>query len=110
MLFYFPDKIDQKIYSINNYNRLGSSSYDGTDLKINRIDFRTSGLGICITVSNDFIFLTDYKIMLQVTKNSNYSEPNVWNINHTMVDIKVYTGTCIVLYCQLCIRSFNVFF
>lgn len=92
MSFNFTDKKDQTIYFIS-YNYLGSTTYDGNDLKMNRIDFFIMYLEISLAVSNDYIFVSDYFYMFQVTKNSNYSEPNMWISRHNMVHIKLYEDT-----------------
>lgn len=87
--FDFPDKNDLTVYFISNYD-LGSTTYDGTDLKMSSAHFWRYYLDVKIDVSDDYIFLSDYIDMFQVTKNSNYSIETMWSTMYYIYDIKIY--------------------
>lgn len=90
--FDFSDKNDLTIYFISDYD-LGSTTYDGNDLKMNGINFFWFHMDTRIDVSEDYIFLSDYIDMLKVTKNSNYSEQFMSYSGNSFSDIKVYEDT-----------------
>lgn len=102
--FDFPDKNDLTIYFISDYD-LGSTTYDGNDLKMNEIHFVWFYSDIRIDVSENYIFLSDYMDMFQVIKNSNYSEQYMSYSGSSITDIKVYEDTS-----KYHNKSFNVYF
>lgn len=92
---YFPDKNDERIYFVSGNSHLGSTTYDGNDLKMNSIFFLSWFSDIGLDLSDDFVFISDYYYMYQLTKTSNNSDPITWftGYEYGIMDIKLYEDT-----------------
>lgn len=94
MLFNIPDKKDQRIFFFAGNSQLGSITYNGNDLKMSSIYLSWWDYGTSIDLSDDYIFLSDYFSMYQVTKTSNYSDLIVFSAyDYDILDFKVYEDT-----------------
>lgn len=88
---YFQIKKDERIYFTYNYRGLGSTTYNGNDLKMNSLYFIKWFYKVRVDLSDDNVFLSDFFDMFQVTKHSDYSDPlTLFPPDYYMQDIKVY--------------------